>query len=425
MKKTLLAIALGATFAVGMQAQEIWTMNPEVKRLLMEDNRRAGNNTHSYEFDKIVDTPAPKGYKPVYISHYGRHGSRSNWGSGDYNRVIDVLTKAKEAGILTASGDSLLSEAKRVLASYDGMDGRLTQRGVREHEQLAARMYDRFTPVFKGRRQVRAVASTSQRCIVSMTGFLTSLGRKNHYLEIHPDTGEKMMDYISHPDAGKNPPAEVMMKIARETASRPVDTVTVMKRLFTDQAKAHQIVGKVDPFQNSIVATASIAEDFDIEENVYRYLPIDVIYRSWSSNNKFLYYHNGNSPEYGRNLMPASESLVKDIITKADDALERGDIAADLRFGHDYPILNLVCHLGIEGVGDTLEFDEIDNSWWGFRNLPMASNLQMIFYRNKAGHTLVKILYQEKECKLRGLEPVSGPYYDWDTFKQNAEGWRR
>ena len=55
----------------------------------------------------------------------------------------------------------------------------------------------------------------------------------------------------------------------------------------------------------------------------------------------------------------------------------------------------------------------------------MASNLQMIFYRNQAGVGLVKFLYQEQERKLRGLEPFLGPYYKWETVKANLEGYKR
>ena len=37
---------------------------------------KAGCLFHSYEFDDVNDTPPPAGFKPFYISHYGRHGSR-------------------------------------------------------------------------------------------------------------------------------------------------------------------------------------------------------------------------------------------------------------------------------------------------------------------------------------------------------------
>ena len=36
-------------------------------------------------------TKAPKGYKPFYISHYGRHGSRYLIGTDDYNNPVDIF----------------------------------------------------------------------------------------------------------------------------------------------------------------------------------------------------------------------------------------------------------------------------------------------------------------------------------------------
>ena len=55
----------------------------------------------------------------------------------------------------------------------------------------------------------------------------------------------------------------------------------------------------------------------------------------------------------------------------------------------------------------------------------MASNLQIIFYRNKSNDVIVKFLYQEQETRLRGLEPFYGPYYKWETVKANLEGYKR
>ena len=45
--------------------------------------------------------------------------------------------------------------------------------------------------------------------------------------------------------------------------------------------------------------------------------------------------------------------------------------------------------------------------------MPMASNIQMVLYRNDSGECLVKVLYNEREVCLKGLMPVSGPYYRW------------
>ena len=69
--KRILTLPLLLALSLGAGAQQA-----EVVRLFAENPDRASNNMHSYEFDPIVDTPAPKGFKPFYITHYGRHGSR-------------------------------------------------------------------------------------------------------------------------------------------------------------------------------------------------------------------------------------------------------------------------------------------------------------------------------------------------------------
>ena len=65
---------------------------------------RFGVNTNPYEYFNTAETPVPAGYKPFYISHYGRHGSRSDWG-GEYPRTVEQFTKAQEAGVLSEEGE--------------------------------------------------------------------------------------------------------------------------------------------------------------------------------------------------------------------------------------------------------------------------------------------------------------------------------
>ena len=410
--------------ALVMSAQ--WQMDEGAAAALRQDLTRAGNNTNSYEFNTLVDSKAPAGFKPVYVAHYGRHGSRSNWGDASYKRVISALTKAKEEGILKPVGDDVIAEASAVLANYNGMDGRLTQRGVREHAKIADRLYDRVPAVFKGKKTVRTVSSTTPRCIISMCGFTNELARRNPKLTILPDTGEKIMAYITDPGTGIKNEAEITAKLNAEFDSRAEDTLAILNTLFTDPEKGHAIVGNVVKFHDDLYSVAQIAEDFDLEEIIYPLMPFESVYKRWSYWNKYLYYHNGNSAEFGTKRVPCSESLVNDFITKADDALSRDDIAADLRFGHDYPVFSFASYIGLEGVGERLAWDDVDAFWWGWRDLCMASNVQFIFYRNKAGETIVKFIYNGVERKLRGLEPDYAPcFYKWETFKANSKGYLR
>ena len=55
-----------------------WAQSPALDEL-RADPRKAYGTDYPYSFAKVELTKAPKGYKPFYISHYGRHGSRYYW----------------------------------------------------------------------------------------------------------------------------------------------------------------------------------------------------------------------------------------------------------------------------------------------------------------------------------------------------------
>ena len=70
-----------------------------------------------------IISDAPKGYRPFYISHYGRHGSRWLANDREYSNVTKPLERAAKAGKLTDKGRKLLervcSPANRHAASKD------------------------------------------------------------------------------------------------------------------------------------------------------------------------------------------------------------------------------------------------------------------------------------------------------------------
>ena len=87
----------------------------DVVRLFAENPDRASNNMHSYEFDPLVDTPAPKGFKPFYITHYGRHGSRYEQNSTVARRAQDGFTYLDSLGLLTPAGKALWADVEAVV----------------------------------------------------------------------------------------------------------------------------------------------------------------------------------------------------------------------------------------------------------------------------------------------------------------------
>lgn len=420
--KRIIACVLLAASACWAYAQQ---QSPQMAQFLKEFPQRAGFNTHAYEFIPIQDTRAPKGYKPFYISHYGRHGARSEWGDFAFKQVVDVLTQAKAEGFeLTSAGDSLLREATYLRAQYNGMDGRLTPRGVREHQQLASRMYHRFPEVFKkGSKQIRAVSSTTPRCIVSMNGFTAELRAIQSSLDIDLDTGEKYMAYIAK--AADRPLKEKVQKVLADRKYNVLpDTVGVYKNLFKDPEAGKKYVKNNFFFHYSIYAIAKVAEAFDVNDNLFRYLPFEDVYQLHESTFMNVYLCEGNSALFGDERMPMSKELADVLISQADAVVSgQSDRAADLTFGHDWPFVGLCCYFGLEGISEKLTVEEAAARWYPSWYCPFAANLQIIFYKAKASDpVLVKFLLNERETAIPALQPVQGPYYRWEDVKAYVNG---
>lgn len=392
---------------------------PQMDDYLKEDPGRFGINTHSYEFQPLSDTPAPRGYKPFYISYYARHGSRSDWAEYSYRRVVEDLSAARREGILRPEAELLLRDAERILALHDGMDGRLTPRGVREHRRLAERMFKRYPRVFrKGTGSVRAESSTVPRCLVSMSAACASLAALCPSLELSMDTGERAMAYIAQGSTVSIVErTRPVLDSIRHTW--PSDSVTLYQRLFTDVQAGKALLPRRGRLEHDIFNTARIAEAFDIEDNLFAFISETALYKWYCNSLLELYLNEADSPLNGDERLPRSADLVDVIVRQADEAIGGGKYCADLRFGHDIPFVGLCCYFGLEGVVGRLSFEEVIDSWCGSRIVPFAANLQMVFYRRRGGQgdVLVKFLLNEQETLVPELTPVKGPYYRWADVK--------
>lgn len=374
----------------------------------------AGVNTHCYEFQPETDTPAPAGYKPVYLSHYGRHGARTGMKVGDtYEKVASVLQRAADKKMLTPSGDSLLNEVLLVQACHNGMDGRLTRRGEYEQHVLAERIYKRYKPVFKnGCKKIRVEMSIVPRSIVSGQCFTQTLTSLQPDLQFSFDTGEKFFAYLDN-SSTKEHSAAVKARRDSINALSVSDGAEFFARIFKDPARGAALIGDPEQFQHLVWMTASEGKASGLEVDMFRHLPEEVIHKWWADLVRSIYMRHGNSVEYGDIRMPRTIPLVSVILRQAQQALSCGNVAADLKFGHDYPVLATANWFGLEGVGDRLSWNDLPDAWSDPMNIPFSSNLQLVFYRNNAGDVLVKFVYNGRERRVRDLTAVSGPYYRW------------
>ena len=174
----LLLTLLGATLTIAIQAQS-------VLEEIRQNITLASSNYMAYPGPKQKKlTPAPKGMKPFYISHYGRHGSRYHSKPSLYDAPYLVLHHADSLGKLTPLGKEVMMQLERVCKDADNHWGDLTPLGEFQQEQIAKRMMERFPEVFRGRANVEARSTGVSRCVLSMEHALIQLTRMNPQLNI-------------------------------------------------------------------------------------------------------------------------------------------------------------------------------------------------------------------------------------------------
>ena len=144
-----------------------------------------------------VQTKAPKGYEPFYISHFGRHGSRWLISDEEYIRVMEVFEKAHQAGKLTPLGEDVRKRLTIVWADAEGRGGDLSPVGVDQQRGIAERMYQAFPEVFKGAPEMSACATLVIRCVLSMDAFCERLKEFNPQLKIERESSNKYMPYLN------------------------------------------------------------------------------------------------------------------------------------------------------------------------------------------------------------------------------------
>lgn len=129
----------------------------------------------------------PAGYTPVYTELVARHGSRGLSGFKYDGAIYAMLVKAEADGALTTLGAQLKADTYAMMKAnallgygVQGIStpgyGNLTQTGIREHQQLAARLAQRLPALFASAgRQIVVVNSGQDRAVDSSTYFSTAL----------------------------------------------------------------------------------------------------------------------------------------------------------------------------------------------------------------------------------------------------------
>lgn len=424
MKRFFLLIWAVVVVATSIQAQSI------AHETFEKDLRISANNYQAYP-DKNLPTltPAPKGYTPFFINHYGRHGSRWLIDPKDYSIPVEQLSKGEINGKLTQRGKEVLAACRNMLEASRQRLGELSDIGAEQHQGIARRMVENFPEVWQGDAHVDARSTVVIRCILSMLNETDMLKSLNPRLRITTDASEHDMYYMNYRDT---------VAIAAQRAARPAvnefkDKLfppkeldkrlgKITSRLFTDKKFVRDSIDSFTLVMRLFDVVSNMQSHHDFE-NIDLYTGVftaDDATLIWTYNNARWYVYSGNTPLTNHTGPLAHRHLLLNFVEAADNAIASGTNSATLRFGHESVVLPTVCLMGLNGMDyETTQLETLAEHWRSYEVFPMAANIQMVYYRKPGSDDiLVKILLNEHEATLPIATDVA-PYYHWTDVRKH------
>lgn len=419
MKKLLLtafAILLAFSFAHAQIAKE----------QIFEDLNKSGGVYYAYPVVESCNTPAPKGYEPFYISHYGRHGSRYLISDRDYIWVRDLLKDADENNALSEIGKSVLNRLDTLLIEVEGFGGALSPLGVRQQRGIAERMFKAYPEVFEGKSKISARSTIVPRCILSMDALCERLKEFNPKLVMTRESADKYMAYLNYhsPESNKFTAQDSWWREQyRKFDQSHTNSDRLVALLFSDN---NFIEMKVHPY-NLMWGLYWIAVDMqnvETEMSFYDLFEPQELFDLWQSVNYRTYVCDSNYPGSNGLLLDNVKPLLRNILESAENIINSGEAGATLRFGHDGNLIPLTGILRLKGCYNSEAIpDKICDAFRTYEVAPMAGNVQIVFFRNKKNNSdvIVKFMLHEKETSIP-VETDIYPFYHWNDVKSFYEG---
>ncbi|MDE6342500.1 MAG: histidine-type phosphatase [Muribaculaceae bacterium] len=387
---------------------------------LETDLHKLSGNLRAYPYSECeppAQTPPPAGYKAFHLEHYGRHGSRWLIGENDYKTPVRNLEKAERAGKLTPLGEETLGVLRDIERQSRGRLGELSDKGALQHQAIGRRMVSNYPELFSDSSQVDAKATVVIRCILSMLNGLQGIREMAPGVRMKSDASHADMYFMNYDD---KPAWEIKDKanpILWEYWKNHAVPDGYLSRLVTDKQFALDSVapGLMPQLYWILANTQGHTGQPWMLDKVFT---ADEVREAWRGDNAGWVLHSIDTPMTERRMPYTQRKLLKNIIESTDTAILSSRPSVNLRYGHDGILINFITLLEINDYGK--EFASIEEAEAaGVRSydlIPMAGNIQLVFYRDEKGDVLVKCLLNEEEVSLPAT-PVAGPYYRWADLR--------
>lgn len=413
MKRTIISCLIGSCFMIPVEAQTS-------KSELLSHLELASSNYCNYPNPTGHITPAPAGYEPFYVSHYGRHGSRYMTDDDAYKYVLGKMDTAQVRGWLTEKGKEVYERLKVAAADAYHRDGDLTRLGGRQHRAIAHRLCVNYPSLMMQPITVKANSSTVRRCMLSMANFCQELLIMNPSLNISMDASEHDMYYIIPNDSIEIPKSETDGELYDKLDKFRHEKLNgrhQIELLFNDTKAASTFI---DGYQFADALWNITSDMLCLPELGLSFNDLfteDELIDGFRVYNASWCLWEGLMPGSRHNYY-AIYPLLKNFLDEADLMIASGKKGVRLRFGHDSVVLPFSFILGVqEAMGGTDDMEDLHNHFSIFRLIPMAGNVQLVFFRKQGSDDiLVKFLMNENETSV----PITTdcyPFYHWKDVR--------
>lgn len=361
----------------------------------------------------------PDSLTPVMINHVGRHGARYPTSPSDCKLLISAINRADSLGTLTPLGRDLKALAENVISKAEDRWGTLDSLGIAEQEEIADRMYRTFPHLLK-HAKIEAMSSYVPRCMMSMYAFTHKLDRIDDKIKFYTSTGSQNdsllrpfqinKEYLALRESGK------LSHAAKKYVSEHCPLSAIERVL----GNGYQYDGGNDHMRKLAMAEYSVLSSLQamgMQPQAEKFFTIDEYRALWECANLEQYFMRTATTV---SQVPAeiTSALVRDIVSTADAYLSgTSDAAVVLRFGHAETLMPLLSQLRLPGCYYiTDDPATVASHWRNFYVVPMAANLQFIFFKTSEGKVYVRTELNETPVPL--IEGENDIYVPWAKARE-------
>lgn len=364
---------------------------------------------------KVYDYPDT--LSPIFINHVGRHGSR--YPASDASAILlrRHLQIADSLKTITPLGMHFLEAVNKVIATSTGRWGALDSLGMAEQCGIANRMYNNYSELLKN-GNINAISTYSPRAVMSMYSFTHTLTSRSTDITINTSEGKKYSPILRFFDVNDD-----YMKFRTDNAWKEVYDKYVTESCPTKPIS--RLLGEKYPATTEQLKELSINEYYliagmsamSIEFNHTPYLNMDEYNALWSIFNLRQYLQR-TATTVSATPATIAAPLLENIVLVADSVISgKLNIVSQLRFAHAETLMPLLSLMRVpQCFYMTHYFDTVATHWRDFYVVPMAANLQLIYFKSTSGSIYVRADLNEMPFPL--IPGNRDIYILWDIARE-------